>query len=223
MNKGIKTMLKITKFGVLLLSLLGFGSEVLAQPASIKGTFTVFSMAHTSNWPGTSNVNPWDGKSSGTFVYAGSFCSTSNAPVNNASSDLPSYNTRILGSRVPSSTRAHDLRMTVNKGNINGAIELTVCQLATGPISDNLEDTARDKIFFKFTATPNTISSQNATFGGDFKITGGTGRYSDLEGEGQIVGYFFCFKQKACEGENGRYRDVQFSLQGTFFDPTGLK
>jgi hypothetical protein len=113
--------------------------------------------------------------------------------------------------------------MTMENGQISGTVDLTVCQLAPGPTSDDLEDAARDKIFLKFTAIPNTISSQNATFAGEFDITGGTGRYSDLKGEGQIVGYFFCFKQNACEGENGRYRDVQFSLQGKFYDPTGLK
>jgi hypothetical protein len=119
--------------------------------------------------------------------------------------------------------RAHDLHMTVDNGRISGAVDLTVCQLAPGPTSDDLKDLDRDKIFFKFTAMPSIISSANATFEGDFKITGGTGRYSDLEGEGQIVGYFFCFNQSACNGEDGRYRDVQFSLQGTFSDPTGLK
>jgi hypothetical protein len=216
-------MLKKAKSAVVSLSLFGVGLDALAEPAPIQGTFTVFSMAHTSKWPGTSNVNPWDGKSNGAFVYASASCSAPNAPINNASSDLPSYNTRIPGSRVPSSTRAHDLHVKAHNGNINGTIELTVCQLAPGPTSDGLKDSDRDRIFFKFTATPNTISSQNATFKGDFKITGGTGRYSDLTGEGQVIGYFFCFNQKDCEGENGRYRDVQFSLQGTYFDPTGPK
>jgi hypothetical protein len=214
-------MLKKAKSVLLSLSLLGASLAALAAPSPIQGTFTVFSMAHTSKWPGTSKVNPWDGKSNGAFVYASAPCSAPNAPINNASSDLPSYNTRIPGSRVPSSTRTHDLHVNAQNGNINGTIELTVCQLAPGPTADGVKDSDRDRIFFKFTATPDIISSQSATFRGNFKITGGTGRYSDLTGEGQIVGYFFCFDQKDCEGENGRYRDVQFSLQGTYLAPAG--
>lgn len=216
-------MSRISKTKIATLILSGLSSGVLAQPEMVEGTFTVFSMAHTQNWPSAANLKPWDGKSHGTFVYASASCSTSNAPINNASSDLPSYNTRILGSRVPSSTRAQDLRMTINKDSMNGAIDLTVCQLAPGPVSDNMEDVERDKIFFKFTATPHVISGQSATFEGKFKIAGGTGRYSDLTGEGEIVGYFFCFKQNDCEGEEGRYRDAQFSLQGKFIDPSGLE
>lgn len=215
--------MKVRQAQIAALALIGASSATLAQSEAVSGNFTVFSMAHTPSWPGSANVKPWDGKSNGTFVYTSAACSAPNAPINNASSDLPSYNSRVPGGRVPSSTRAHDLRMVINEGSISGALDLTVCQLAPGPISDNAPDEERDKIFFKFTATPNPVSSQNATFDGNFKITGGTGRYVDLTGEGQITGYFFCFKQNACEGENGRYRDVQFSLQGKFRDPTGAQ
>jgi hypothetical protein len=152
-------MFRIRKVGMATFVLLGLSSGVLAQPEAAKGNFTVFSMAHTPGWPSSANLKPWDGKSNGTFIYASASCSASNAPINNASSDLPSYNTRIPASRVPSSTRAHNLGMTMENGQISGTVDLTVCQLAPGPTSDDLEDAARDKIFLKFTASPNTISS----------------------------------------------------------------
>lgn len=218
-------MANITKAVAVSLALLGSGSglDALAQSPAIKGSFTVFSMAHTSNWPKATDVNPWDGKSNGNFLYRAASCSTANAPVNNASSDLPSYNARIPGGRVPSSTRVQDLRFTADSHSLSGTFDVTVCQLAPGPASDGRKDADREKIYFKFQAIQEVISTENATFRGRFKITGGTGRYSDLTGEGEIAGYFFCFNQEACNGSNSRYRDVQFSLQGTFSDPTGLK
>ncbi len=102
-------------------------------------------MAHTPDWPSATDVTPWDGQSEGSFTYRGIPCS-GNAPVNNISSDLPTYNTRVPGSRSPASTRAHPLQFTVQGNTLHGHIAWTVCNLTGGPTTDGLADTERDKI-----------------------------------------------------------------------------
>ncbi len=92
-----------------------------------------FSVPATVRWGGAKRI----GRS---FSYRSIPC-TGAAPVNNISSDLPSYGTRVRGSRAPSSMRAHPFRIRVRRARAGGwesvgRIQFTVCQLKGGPTPD---------------------------------------------------------------------------------------
>lgn len=209
------------KIALFLLAVLGVATGVDAQSPGVKGGFSTMLMVHTSKWPATSDVEPWDGTSDGVFVYRSAPCAATNAPINNNSSDLPSYNTRVPGSRVPASTRALPMRLNVEKGRIKGTIELVVCKLGPGPATDKRADADRDRIFFEIEMAPERFGREEVAVRGSFRITGGTGRYADLRGEGDLAGYFFCYGANGCRAQKDRYRDALFVMHGTFFDPTG--
>ena len=187
---------------------------------AVDGTFGLAAMVHTPDWPSNAEVVPWDGKSSGEFVYRAIPCS-GNAPMNNISSNLPTYNALIPGSRSPASTRSHPFKFTARDGKMNGTIQLTVCKLAPGPTQDTVADATRPRITITFQADANRRTGEETVFSGPFKIVGGTGRYEKLTGEGTIRGYFMCFDPKGCpEGNKGYFRDMQYVLEGTFSDPS---
>jgi hypothetical protein len=204
------------------LFLFGVAVDAAATPGGIGGDFSMIGMAHTPDAPAATDVRPWDGHGDGTFAYRAMSCSASAAHVNNNSSDLPSYNARIPGSRVPASTRANPMQFTVKEGSVQGTIDLTVCQLAPGAVADDRDDEEREKIFIEFEATPERYSAEEAALQGEFRITGGTGPYSDLSGQGDIRAYFFCYSAEGCQRKKTLYRDSLFVMQGSYFDPTGL-
>lgn len=194
----------------------------------IKGRFNLQAMYHTSTaqFPVLPGVNPWDGRSEdGVFAYRSIPC-TGNAPVNNISSNLPSYNTRVRGSRVPSSTRLQPLRFRVRRIRgvrmITGRINLTVCQLRPGPTPnpDPVADINKPKIKIAFRARFKRESAEDVRYHGTFRILGGTQRYEDLTGSGDIAGYLFCFAPKGCAGTGGKYLDGNVTMQGEYADPT---
>jgi hypothetical protein len=179
-------------------------------------------MAHTPDWPSATDVNPWDGQSDGTYIYRGIPC-TGNASVDDISSDLPTYNTRVPSGRSPSSTRSHPMQFTAQGNTIHSRISWTICKLQSGPTTDGIPDVERDRILFDFDATTNRLTDEEAAFEGTFRIAGGTGRYKALTGEGTIAGYFFCFDPEGCGPNEGRYRDTQFVMSGRYFDPAGVE
>jgi hypothetical protein len=190
----------------------------------IRGGFSLVQMVHTSSatfgqLPG---VSPWSGQRRGTFGYRSIPCS-GNAPVNNLSSDLPSYNTRIRGSRVPASVRSHPFRFQVRGNRMRGRITLVVCKLAAGPTAQNdpVPDAQKPKIRVRFVARWVRHTAQEISFRGSFRLVGGTQRYAGLTGTGQIAGYFACFESSAGPGcQDGRYLDGQYTMQGRYRDPT---
>lgn len=190
----------------------------IGSAIAVEGAFGLAAMVHTPDWPNNPEVQPWDGESEGEFVYSSIACS-GNAPMNNISSNLPTYNSLIPGSRSPASTRSHPFRFTYENGAMTGTINLTVCKLGPGPADDGREDAERDRIDIEFTATADRRSGEETIFGGDFTIASGTGRYAELEGSGTIRGYFMCFDPRGCkEGNEGQFRDMQYVLEGTFSD-----
>lgn len=190
-----------------------------ASWASAEGTFGLAAMVHTHDWPNNVDVKPWDGSGGGEFVYRAIPCS-GNAPMNNISSNLPTYNSLIPGSRSPASTRSHPFRFTVRDGKLTGTINLTVCKLGSGPTRDEIADGNRDRIFVNFQADAIKRTGEETVFSGTFKIAGGTGRYQRLTGDGVIRGYFMCFDPKGCvEGNGGKLRDMQYVMEGRFSDP----
>ena len=187
---------------------------------AVEGSFGLAAMVHTPDWPNNAEVLPWDGKSSGEFVYRAIPCS-GNAPMNNISSNLPTYNALIPGSRSPASTRSHPFKFTVRDGKMNGTIQLTVCKLGPGPTQDQIADSARPRIDITFQADASYRTGEETVFSGAFKVAGGTGRYEKLTGAGTIRGYFMCFDPKGCpEGNKGYFRDMQYVLEGKFSDPS---
>ncbi|MFP5299237.1 MAG: hypothetical protein ACLGHL_09655, partial [Actinomycetota bacterium] len=170
---------------------------------------------------------PWNGDrdTGGPFRYASIPCS-GNAPVNNISTDLTTYNSRIEGSRSPASTRDHPLEFNVvrnKKGQLRlrGTVVMTVCHLRGGPTAadDPVPDAEKPKIFFSWNARFKRTSAEEVRWHGKFRITGGTQRYEDLTGEGDIAGYFFCFAPEGCT-TLGEFRDGQYTMAGTYHDPT---
>lgn len=207
---------------VFVLAVLGTHGNAFAEPQGLKGNFSMMLMVHTPGWPAAGDSAPWDGRSDGNFVYRAAPCSAANAPVNNNSSDLPSYNTRVPGGRVPAATRALPMRLSIENGRIRGTVHLTVCKLGPGHATDNRSDAERDKIVFEIQMMPERFGAEEVGVHGSFRIAGGTGRYADLTGKGRIAGYFFCYDRKGCGADKAhRYRDALFTLHGSFFDPTG--
>lgn len=203
------------------------GAESANHIRGVRGNFAFQGMMHTARGgnrlPG---VNPWDGRSSGRFAYRSIPCS-GNAPVNNLSSNLPSYNSRVRGSRSPSSTRIHPLRFSVvrsksGRREMRGRITLTVCKLDQGPTADPdpVPDVAKPKIRILFSAPFRRENTDVVRFNGRFRITSGTQRYDDLTGSGTIAGYLFCYDQGGCASQGGHYQDGQLSMQGSYADPT---
>lgn len=191
-----------------------------AMADGTQGSFGLVAMAHTEDWPNNAEVNPWDGKSKGEFVYRSIPCS-GNAPINNNSSNLPSYASMIPGGHSPSSTRNHPFKFTVDNGKMTGSIALTVCKLGPGPADDGKADTERDRIDIAFTADAKASNAEEMDFSGTFEIKGGTGRYVTLTGSGTIRGYLICFDPNGCvAGNKGMLRDLQYVMQGDFSDPS---
>lgn len=195
----------------------------------VSGSFSLVMMVHTSSggFGDLPGVNPWNGarRSGGRFVYRSIPCS-GNAPVNNIASDLPTYNARVKGSRVPSSVRAHPMAFTVRKRRgqwqIKGRLRFTVCKLGPGPTPQNdpVPDEAKPKFNVNFVAGFRRVNSETLRWTGTFKLRGGTGRYDDLAGSGRIAGYFLCFAPEGCAAKGGKYLDGQLVMHGRYSDPT---
>ncbi len=197
----------------------------------VKGDFSLIMMVHTSaSTPNfaTPATRPWGGggRQGVRFSYRSIPC-TGAAPVNNISSDLPSYNSRVPGSRAPSSLRAHPFAFNVRRTSdgrreLQGRMTLTVCQLKPGPTADPdpVPDTQKSKIIVKFRARYTRRTAESLNWTGRFRLAGGTGRYKDLTGSGEIAGYFFCFDPRGCANTGRKYRDGQMVLHGSYADPT---
>lgn len=211
----------------------GGGAAGAKKETPVSGKFSLLIMAHTlASIPQFSvpATNPWNGipvkaKSSS---YRSIPC-TGPAPLNNISSDLPTYNARVVGSRPPASMRAHPFQFQLvsikvgGKGvwELRGRLDFTVCQLKGGatPNPDPVPDLNKPKIFVTFRAPLAIRTKESISFSGTFKIVGGTQRYAGLTGEGTLAGYFFCFDPAGCPAK-GAFLDTQMALQGTYSDPT---
>ena len=198
---------------------------------AVSGDFSLIMMVHTTASTPNFTVpatNPWNGaRAPGRFTYRSIPC-TGAAPVNNISSDLPSYGARVQGSRAPSSLRAHPFRIRVRRARngraweLVGRMILTVCQLRGGPTAapDPVPDADKPKIDVRFVARFKRHSVENLNWKGTFTLAGGTGRYRGLTGSGQIAGYFFCFNPQGCANTGRRYLDGQLVMHGDYRDPT---
>ena len=207
----------------------GGGAGAAKAPAGVRGHFSLLIMAHTlASIPQFSvpATTPWNGalRRASTFSYRSIPC-TGNAPLNNVSSDLPTYNARVAGSRPPASMRAQPFQFQLQKTKkgwgLRGRIDFTVCNLTGGPnpATDPVPDVNKPKIFITFRTKLASRAPESISWFGTFKIVGGTERYAGLKGSGRIGGYFFCFAPEGCPAK-GAYLDTQMVLEGTYSDPT---
>jgi hypothetical protein len=97
---------------------------------------------------------------------------------------------------------------TGNQGTVEGEITTILCL-------DGRE--SRNRIFFSFEGTYKQTGGA-IRIDGTFEITGGTGTFADITGEGTISGEIACFNVRCAE--RGVYSDLAFALQGTFSDPS---
>jgi hypothetical protein len=231
-SKKVLTLLgAVAVTGAIVAAAASTGGPASAKSAAngVRGEFSLILMVHTLasipqfNVPATT---PWNGRllQGRTFSYRSIPC-TGNAPVNNISSDLPSYNTRVQGSRAPSSLRGHPFQFRLVKvkkrWELQGTMTVTVCKLNSGPTPnpDPIPDQAKPKIFVTFRAPFKRMTAESVQWAGTFRLTGGTQRYAGLRGSGRIAGYFFCFAAEGCTAE-GALQDLQFVMHGTYSDPT---
>lgn len=209
----------------LMTGLMPVGSAAGAASPAMAGDFSLMAMVHTTQYQDADLVmqdpNPWDGSAArGPYRYASIAC-TGNAPVNNISTNLTTYNSRLPESRSPASTRNHPFEFVVQGPTLRGSVVLTACQQGPGATEspDPVPDGRKDKIFLNWTATYERTSPEEVSWSGRFAITGGTGIYEDLTGRGAVSGYFFCFADEGCESL-GEFRDAQYTMTGTYRDPT---
>jgi hypothetical protein len=204
----------------------GSGSAATTGQA-VAGNFSLVLMVHQKSSTGPlPGVHPWDGrpKAGVTYAYRSIPCSGP-APVNNISSDLPSFNGRVRGSTLPNSTRAHPftfrLRKVRGKWLMQGTLRITVCKLGPGatPQPDPIPDESKPKIDVALTASFQRYNGESLHWAGPFRLRGGTGRYRTLTGSGTASGYFTCLAGCAATSSS-TYQDGQFTLQGTYRDST---
>ena len=194
----------------------------------VQGRFQLIQMMHvaTAQFGQLARTQPWDGRSLGSFGYSGIPC-TGNAPVNNLGSNLPSYNGRVPGSRLPSSMRMQPVAFTVARRK-GGGLEmraratLVVCHLRPGPTAnpDPVPDAEKPRIIITFRAPFKRETGESLTFAGRFRIVGGTQRYEDISGSGTVNGNLFCLGTETCAQRGNKFFDGQLTLQGTYRDPT---
>ena len=196
----------------------------------LEDAFSLFAMVHTRPYEtpdGLRDTRPWDGSpdAAGVFSYASMPCN-GQAPVNNVSTDLPALGGAVPGSRVPVSTRTHPMSFEVGRDGeavrLRGGIVLTVCHLGPGPTEegDPVGDLERPRIALEWSATVGARTSGLVTWHGRFTLTGGTGPYAELAGEGDVAGYFFTFERNREAGDDA-LRDGQYAMVGRYRIPAG--
>jgi hypothetical protein len=146
-----------------------------------------------------------------TGTYSSIPCSEP-APFNDKALD---FNPDFPGLEDPAPVR-HFVEVTVtptqgNMGTIEGEITTILC--VNGKES-------KHRIFFSFEGTYKQTGG-DLNVQGTFEITGGTGMFQDITGEGTISGTITCLPARnATCAQLGVFSDAVFALQGTFSDPT---
>lgn len=107
-------------------------------------------------------------------------------------------------------------------GTVEGTLEIIYCEGQ----DETLEG---DRIFVDYQArfTQKSVNSLPLR-GGSFEITGGTGRFADISGEGSFRGELTCLQGTLENAEDdpqncaelGFFSDAAFDLRGSYQDPT---
>lgn len=200
----------------------------------LSGSFSLMAMVHSSRLGGPGGgstlveTRPWPITTpDGTFSYSAIPCRNP-APVNDISTNLTTYNSRV--GRSPASTRsaplafrARETTRTGERGELSGLLRLIVCRRAPGTATDDVPDFQREQILFSWRARYEQTSVNEVRYSGGFRIVGGTGLYEHLHGNGTIEGYFMCLPAftgpRGCDAL-GFFSDGQYTMHGHYRDPT---
>ena len=183
-----------------------------ADDGGASGNIDLTVHAHSSQFTDTlfpTSPLPFPVTEESTGTYSSIPCSRP-APFNDTALDFtPDY----PGIEDPASVR-HFVEATLtptqgNQGMVEGEITTILC-------FDGKE--SKNQLFLTFEGTYKQTGEQ-VRFTGTFEITGGTGVFEDITGEGTITGTFSCLGTRDC-GDLGLLTDAAFALQGTFSDPT---
>ncbi len=174
------------------------------------GNISLTVHAHSSQFTDTlfpTSPLPFPVTDQSTGTYSSIPCSRP-APFNDTALD---FTPDFPGIEDPASVR-HFVEVTLtptegNKGTVEGEITTILC--LEGQESEN-------RIFFSFEGTFKQAGDK-LRIDGTFEITGGTGIFADIIGEGTISGEITCFNVRCAE--RGVYSDLAFALEGTFSDP----
>jgi hypothetical protein len=196
------------------LTLVGPAAAKPAPDDGASGNISLTVHAHSSQFTDTlfpTSPLPFPVTEQSTGTYSSIPCSRP-APFNDTALDFtPDY----PGVEDPASVR-HFVEATLtptqgNMGTVEGEITTILC--VDGEESEN-------QLFIAFEGTYKQTSGE-VRFTGTFEITGGTGVFEDIAGEGNITGAFTCLaSREATCAQLGVLSDAVFSLQGTFSDPT---
>lgn len=199
---------------VLTASLLTINSASGAPPSVQEGASGDISLtvhAHSSQFTDTlfpTSPLPFPVTEETSGTYSSIPCSRP-APFNDTALD---FTPDFPGVEDPASVR-HFVEVTLtptkaNQGTVDGEITTILCL-------DGEE--SKNRIFFSFEGTYKQADGR-LRIDGSFEITGGTGIFADITGEGTISGEITCFNVRCAE--RGVYSDLAFALEGTFSDPT---
>lgn len=119
------------------------------------------------------------------------------------------------------------------RGTVEGSLTIIYCEegraedAAVDPATNPIEG---DRIFVEYQAKFTMKSLNSLPLRGTFEITGGTGRFADISGQGSFKGELTCLpgtldNDTVPEGvdncaELGAFSDAAFNLRGSFEDPT---
>lgn len=141
------------------------------------------------------------------FAYSSRFCNL-RAPFNDVGLN---FNPDYPGLDDPAPVR-HLVEGTAENGDSG-----TVAGTITTVLCVEGEESA-STITFAFEAQFTETSDDLAKVKGTYEITGGTGIFEGLTGEGSITGEFTCLDPETC-AEVGVFEDAVFELKGTYENP----
>ncbi|MDQ4132934.1 MAG: hypothetical protein M3179_06925 [Actinomycetota bacterium] len=165
------------------------------------------------------------------FLYSTITCASPFPPWNSFGLQFtPDY----PGVTDPASVR-HEFEGTVTQGSGNrGAVAGTIISY----LCQNGVRTDQIRLAFRAQFAPTTATSVplagggpvpttgGLAFSGGANIIGGTGRFADMRGGGNLIGQFTCLAStlqrnnvQSCS-QLGAFSEVPFQVRGNFFDPT---
>lgn len=225
---------------VALFASVGLFGSTGAGAATASGTFILEGLTLTGTQFGTPSGQPTTvatdplqnpAPAGDHFLYSTITCASPFPPWNSFGLQ---FNPDYPGLSDPASVR-HEFEGTVtqgsgNRGAVTGTITSYLC--AGGVRTDQIRLSVRAEFFpTSATSVPLIGGGPVPTTGGlglsgGATITGGTGRFADMRGGGNLIGQFTCVAStlqrnnvSSC-AQLGAFSELAFQVRGSFFDPT---
>lgn len=226
-DRGNTATRRSLALAVALIALLATSGPAAAQQnrrpdnAQATGGIAISVHAHSSEFDSPGGVDPlvgtqpldYDFEEGDSFSYASIPCDVS-APFNDESL---SFNPDFAGIDDPASARyiiegtVTEYDEATGEGTVEGTLTVILCE-------DGEEG---DRIFLEYEGTF-VKADDEVRITGTFDIVGGTGVFSDLDGQGSINGSLLCLPEvlenagaESCE-DLGAFSDAVFQLHGTY-------